>query len=293
MNKQPLAFANKILSEVQRLSQNILVLLQKHHKESNATPKSENPSNKQDSPSLPMGRIFHLIERVRIERKASERKQEHYQRRTFIVTVVGLGVLIIYTIFTGFQSCATKNAADAAKSAADTASKTLHISERAYLILGPPIDDFPHKRINISIVNSGHIPSGPATLVIHEATFKIADLSARFVPTNAVIEKHWRQNAYESVPTSPQSGLFQAEVHLPAIIEGQLTSGKQGIIIAAIMSYNDGFPETPDQVTLFCDASSYTVSTKFFSMRPCDNPSFALQWLTSLDKYPSLEYEEK
>jgi hypothetical protein len=191
------------------------------------------------------------------------------------------------------QARAAQTAASAAAKAADIADRTLHVSERAYLLLGPPVDDFPHKRVNIPIVNSGHIPSGPATIVIHEATFRVDDPSAKIMLFNAAIEKHWRKINYQSIPTFPQSGLFAAEVHLPAIIQDQLTSGKQGIAIAATMTYNDGFPKTADETIFFCDTSSYITSTNFFSMRPCEDANLVLQSLLFLDKYPNSEYEEK
>jgi hypothetical protein len=66
------------------------------------------------------------------------------------------------------------------------------------------------------------------------------------------------------------------------------------IMIAAVVTYNDGFPNTPEQTYLFCDTSSYIPSTKLFLMRPCaSNSNLVLQSLLSLDKYPSPEYQEK
>jgi hypothetical protein len=44
----------------------------------------------------------------------------------------GLVVLIIYTIFTGLMYCANKKAADAAKSAADTASQSLVFAKQQF-----------------------------------------------------------------------------------------------------------------------------------------------------------------
>lgn len=58
----------------------------------------------------------------------------------FWAELVGLGVLLAYTIFTALMYCANKKAADAAKQAADaatqqskTSSKQLEISERAWI----------------------------------------------------------------------------------------------------------------------------------------------------------------
>jgi hypothetical protein len=183
--------------------------------------------------------------------------------------------------------------AESTKSAADTAKSTLHVSERAYLMLGPPTDDFPHKRTNIPLTNSGHIPSGFTKVVIHEATFSVDDPSAKIIPFAAVLEKHWKAITYQTIPVVPLGSLISVEVHLPALVQDDIANGKQGIIIAAVVTYNDGFPNTPEQTFVFCDSSSYAVSTKFFAMRPCDDPIPTLSALTALDKYPSSEFEEQ
>ncbi len=46
----------------------------------------------------------------------------------------GLFVLIVYTVFTGLMWCANKKAAEAAKSAADTAKQSLNSVERPYVV---------------------------------------------------------------------------------------------------------------------------------------------------------------
>lgn len=55
---------------------------------------------------------------------------------------LGLFVLIVYTVFTGLMWYANKKSSDAAKSAADTAQKTLVITNRSWIemVLPPPFD---------------------------------------------------------------------------------------------------------------------------------------------------------
>ena len=190
------------------------------------------------------------------------------------------------------QAQAAKVGSEAARSAAQTAIDTLHISERAYLILGIPVDDFEHNRINVPIINSGRVPSGLATIVVHEATFTITDASIKIIPLDAVVERHWRVHTHQTIPAVPSGNLISMEVHLPAAAQDQITSGKQVVLIAAVMTYNDGFPGTPEEKFLFCDASTYTASSKLFAMRPCDDPNGLLSKLAALDKYPSTEYQE-
>lgn len=182
--------------------------------------------------------------------------------------------------------------ANAAKDASDTAKKTLHISERAYLMLSIPVDDFSHKRISVPIINVGHVPSGLAKITVHEATFRIDDPSAKIIPSGNVVEKHWMQYTYQDIPITP-TGLIDLEIHLPAVVEDDIKNGRQGMAIAAILTYNDGFPKTPEQTFIFCDASNYRADTKLFTMRPCDDPTAMLRTLTTLDEYPKPTYQEK
>jgi hypothetical protein len=50
--------------------------------------------------------------------------------------IAGFCVLVVYAIFTGLMYCANKKAADAAKSAADTAHDSLVLSERPWIKIG-------------------------------------------------------------------------------------------------------------------------------------------------------------
>jgi hypothetical protein len=183
--------------------------------------------------------------------------------------------------------------ANAAKNAAQTAQESLSVSERAYLILSTPIDDFPHKRTDIPIVNSGHIPSGVAKIVTHEVTFRLDDPSARSISFADAIEWHWKAVTYQTIPVVPNGNLISVEVNLPSLDQDRLTTGKQAVAIVAQVIYNDGFPNTPDQSYLFCDQSSYIPSTKLFIMRPCDDADAILRSLVTFDKYPSPDFEEK
>ena len=188
------------------------------------------------------------------------------------------------------QARAAEASAKAAATAADIAGQTLHVSERAFLTLGVPVDDFTHNRTNVPIVNSGHIPSGPVTLIVHEATFRVDDPKATFIPAAAVIEKHWRKTAYETIPNG---NLISAEVHLPAVVEDQVKTGKQVVAIAAVMTYNDGFPNTQEQRWVFCDQSGFDSNLRIFLSRPCDDANLLLHDLIQIDGYPNIQTQEK
>lgn len=63
------------------------------------------------------------------------------------------------------QTGAQVTSGSAAKNAAETAKDAFHGSERAYVVLGVPVDDFPHKRTDIPIINSG--PRVVAEFALH------------------------------------------------------------------------------------------------------------------------------
>jgi hypothetical protein len=182
--------------------------------------------------------------------------------------------------------------ANAAKSAAKTADKSLHISERAYLVLSPPQHDFPHNIVYIPITNTGHIPSGIATIVTHVLVFRLDNPTAKIytVTDDAVLEKHWSSATYVSIPVGNE---FSQAVHIHTAIADQIDSGKMGVAIASILTYNDGFHDDPDQIWTFCDSIAYSADTKRVSMAPCDDPVAELKTLTNLDGYPDAKNQEK
>lgn len=106
------------------------------------------------------------------------------------------------------QAKAIQTSARAAESAAKTADQALHISERAYLTFGTPIDDFQNARISIPVYNGGHIPSGFIKIIEHEATVSIANPATGIVSATGIIEKHWRVVSFQSVPIVPNGGVY-------------------------------------------------------------------------------------
>jgi hypothetical protein len=192
------------------------------------------------------------------------------------------------------QANATKVAAEAAKRAADIADDSLHMSQRAYLITGVPVDDLQNGRANLPIYNVGHVSSGLVKIVIHEMTARIDDpYSTVPTPSTAIIERHWHPTTYQSVPAIPAVSVYGVEIEYPKAVQDDLKNGRQRVLSVVVMTYNDGFPNTPDQTWVSCEGSSYIAATKEFAMRPCDDPNAILKSLITLDGYPNPQYEEK
>jgi hypothetical protein len=190
------------------------------------------------------------------------------------------------------QAQAIQRSADAAKTAAAIAQETLHVSERAYLTLGTPMHDFSHKIINIPIINSGRIPSGKMTAIIHEVTFKIADpdLTSYPLTDETILERHWVDQFFSDIPVGAP---YTIEVFMPALDQAEFTSGKQGVYIVIELTYNDGFIGSVPQKWLFCDGSGYLSSAKTNNMHPCGQPEIYLQILKTVDGYPNQKFYHK
>jgi CRISPR/Cas system CMR subunit Cmr6 (Cas7 group RAMP superfamily) len=183
------------------------------------------------------------------------------------------------------QAKATQKSANTAKNAADIANKALHISERAYIVVGLPTIDTTTKYITLPIVNTGHIPSGKVKGIVHEATIDGVDpnsLSIRINPT----ETHWKHYELESVPTTGQTMNFS--VPIPALNAENLNSGHQQIIIVGVIIYNDGFPDDAEQQWPFCYGNAMLAQSKNLQWVVCDSNLY-LPEVIKEDHYPSNE----
>jgi hypothetical protein len=197
---------------------------------------------------------------------------------TFVICLTG----IFYTIYSGLQWKAADKAAGAAKSAAETADKALHISERAYVVAGLPSMNMTTDVVTLPIVNTGHIPSGDVRAIIHEATVVVIPDS----PINHPIEAHWKHYTLESVPTSGETLNFN--ISAPNVDVAQLKSGHQQVLIVGVISYNDGFRDDPDQQWAFCFGNAVTPQTKDLQWVVC-NSSLYLAQAIATDHYPQNE----
>ncbi len=142
----------------------------------------------------------------------------------------------------------TARSAKAGEASASTASKALHVSERAYVHMVPSLDkppsagEKPHYSVVIS--NSGRTPAlemiarmtgliGPSTLPSNEARSKALDELSRLHSESA------------SVGTLPAGQTVEEDADAPAPLTqadvDQLTQGKTLLYIFADVSYKDIF----------------------------------------------------
>jgi hypothetical protein len=174
----------------------------------------------------------------------------------------------------------------AAKSAAQTAKQALHVSERAYIVVGLPTVDTTAKYITLPIVNTGHIPSGKVTGIVHEATIDGVDPTVRGEVIMAT-ESHWKSYEFASVPTTGQTMNFN--VRVPTLDADSLNAGHQQILVVGVITYQDGFPDDPEQRWPFCEGSA-TFPPRGLQWVICD-PNLYLPEAIKADQYPSNEYQ--
>ncbi len=184
-----------------------------------------------------------------------------------------------------FQSAqATIKAANAAKSAADTAKETLLVSERAYIYIGTPDVDFVTRQLTVPLVNGGHIPSGPVNILVYEVT-----LGPLFPGLNILqgrtAEKHWRSAHLKSITTSPS---VNYAINIPKLDQAMFNDGQQGFAVAGEISYNDGFPHTPLEIRQFCFLTRRGDKADSLRLIECD-PDIVLPKIKAIVEYPANE----
>ncbi len=181
--------------------------------------------------------------------------------------------------------------AAAAQESASVADESLRISQRAYLISGFPTLNTSAGIATMPIINIGHIPSGKAVIVLHEATIKVSNPNAS-TPENAIpTEAHWKHSDFDAVPPTAGTITLSATVPLPALNADLMNKGFQEIFLVGTISYNDGFPEKSAEAWNFCEAAAFNTKTKQIEWHPCDW-SLYMRQLLPFDHYPQNEYPQ-
>lgn len=165
------------------------------------------------------------------------------------------------------QAKATQQAANAAKNAVDTAKESLHVSQRAYLIMGSLVLNLDTDVVSIPIINVGHIPSGQVTVIAYEATLAASsdEPAMKRDPVEA------KSVGFSTFSIDPNPGAERAmNIPVPKVIPADFMGNKQQVVIAGRMNYYDGFQDDPLQTEVFCFAGLYFSSLKKVSWAFCD-----------------------
>jgi hypothetical protein len=167
--------------------------------------------------------------------------------------------------------------AKAARSGAQTAKDTLHVSERAYIVNSNIQVDWNRKVIFIPIENRGRIPSGQVHIILHVSRFTNNLNVGTSMQANWT--EFWLSSLTDTAPvTSPQIAFDPV----------QAKSGVQYFHVGIEIEYNDGFPDTPPRRTegVFC---SFHREADSFLFGPCPITNM-LELLKKSDEYPNPKY---
>jgi hypothetical protein len=186
----------------------------------------------------------------------------------------------------GTQATAAQTTAGATKSAADTAKDALHISERAYITLSNPQLNYSKHSVTLAVNNTGRIPSGPTEIVVHVLVVDIAEPLQPTMNLNNAVQRVWKRSRFGSVPVGNPFQVNQAA--LDKMDESKVGTGHQHVIVVAVVTYNDGFPNTPLQKSMFCLDSYFNMPMNETLVTPCDAAEY-LPISESVDGYPNNE----
>jgi hypothetical protein len=181
---------------------------------------------------------------------------------------------------------AAKESASISRRAAKSTEDAVHISERAYVnVSTAALIDYDKRTITLVVSNGGRIPSGPADAIVHAFLVKVSDQHAKTADLNTAAEKSWKRTHYNIIPVGSP---FTIGHFIAGLDQAEMEAGHQMIFMVGVVSYNDGFTNTPTQQSMFCINAAYTVIMKQLTMSPCD-PAIVLPAAELADGYPANE----
>lgn len=180
-----------------------------------------------------------------------------------------------------YQGYVSNKSANAARDSADTAKLALHISEKAILNINKQSIDETIKSFDFGLINVGRVPTGQVNVVVHVA---IVEMSPGYLPNYVKnpIEHFWSIITLPYITPGVPVTIHGAQMEKLKL--SLLKEGKQVIITSGIISYNDGFPDTPNIPLKFCYRTAMRLMPKQQEIRACDADAILPQ-MHELDKY--------
>lgn len=163
--------------------------------------------------------------------------------------------------------------------------RAFRTTERAYIEDAHPDFDLSTGVLTVHINNVGHLPANNLEVVAHEETMDVVNKTDRH-PT----EWHWKKHIDPHVAV----GADPINLGIPCrkFDWAKIQQGKQQIVVAGTLTYEDGFTDDPKQTWPFCWISQYQGVQKIMGLAPCD-PAVVIPQLEHLDGYPDPKTEQK
>jgi hypothetical protein len=228
------------------------------------------------------GAKIDFVQDLREKYDAAQGEDKTHKDDQLFWTKVASGLLLLAAVFSGLQWRSTKKAADAAKSAADTARDTLVLDQRPWI---GPVGNM-HIRfdkttatggklmINLPVKNTGLSPAVRSTYYMEIVPF---DEKASLLTSNQHI-KEWCDIEDSLVTKQKESTgvvMFPGDPHTllsPGIWDMKDTWITKPFVIAGCIVYLDEFKNSPPHHTWFCYRSYDPVSVFLPTTKPLPVP---------------------
>lgn len=214
------------------------------------------------------GAQIDIVDSLKKQHKAERVEDKTQADKQLAWTIIGAGLVGLYTLVMFWQGCSSQKAAIAAKDAAVIANRALNLSTRAYIYTGVAYPKFTDDAamLYIPLTNEGHIPSGEIEFAAHQITAE----PATFPPRNDSLKVVSHSCYTFRYPPNPPGSFYT--IHMP-IDKGsltKLTNESQVFYVAGYISYADGFEEDGIQKWPVCIQTFWVVPEKRPFMATCD-----------------------
>jgi hypothetical protein len=202
---------------------------------------------------------------------ASQKKNaERREKIRFVVEIIGLITLVVYTVFAGLQSCSNGKSATAAKMAADVAKDSLTIGERPWVEIGtevgiehpnyagggslttvvPGIPIFRNFPFNFSVVskNYGHNPALRVYIILADDWIELSGNPQPYLNNIEIpiddrcrAESQFTESYHEAeFPNATYKYRTTQEIGRDIILE-DWHNAKRAIVVHGCIRYKDSF----------------------------------------------------
>lgn len=150
----------------------------------------------------------------------------------------------------GIQASASQQSSEAAKSAADTANQTLHLSERAYLTVAQAAISLDTGIIELQVTNSGHLPSQDTRVAYTELT-QICEERTPGCPSGKykLVQPYAKSDRLPPVSAAAPGKVL---VRINSFDKSLFTLDEQFFTVSGDVLYEDGFENSGTHISPYC-----------------------------------------
>ena len=197
----------------------------------------------------------HLPPGVQKQNSTANQKRETRETIKQWVQSITLFFVIVVAGFNGVQSYESIKSATASQKSAEIANYALHVSERAYLNLGPMTTasfDEANKTLNFSIVNTGHLPAEDVQLTFYRIAINTDTPWSRDYKETDVVDFGKTESTFPNIAPIQAGSPNQVASYFDHMDATRADAGREKIAVAGYATYKAGFDDEPRQKWSFC-----------------------------------------